>query len=76
MILLFVGMVEMIISAQWTRSVSEGRRWKSCLITLFNILIWYYVLRTVIEDLHNWKVVALYAIGCAIGTFIGTTRRK
>lgn len=76
MILFFVGIIEMIILALWTRCVSGGRRWVGSVMTVFNIIIWYFVLRALVEDINNFKIVALYALGCAIGTFIGTGSKK
>jgi len=73
MILFIVGIVEMVISALWTRYVSQGKKWIGAGITLINIFIWYYVLRTVLENINNLGIVVIYALGCSIGTFIGTS---
>jgi len=76
MSLLFVGIVEMIIVATWTKAVSKSNVVQTGLVTSVNILIWYYVLRQVVENLDNWGAIVPYTLGCAIGAMIGTVERK
>ena len=73
--LFFVGIVEMVIASLWTRYVSAGKKYIGGLITFVNIYIWYFVLRTVLENINNTTIVFVYAVGCAIGTVIGTGLR-
>jgi uncharacterized protein YebE (UPF0316 family) len=75
-ILFFVGILEMYISAMWTKKVSQGKAIISGGITFVNILIWYFVLRTVLEHLGSLGLILVYALGCSIGTIIGTRRAK
>lgn len=70
--LFFVGILEMLIVTAWTKVVTKTQILASGFITFVNILIWYYVLQTIVEDIQNWKMVILYAFGCAIGTVITT----
>ncbi len=72
MMLFFMGILEMIIISMWTRFVSESKIMASGLTTVVNIFIWYYVLQSVIDDIENINLVALYALGCAVGTMITT----
>jgi len=72
MALFFVGVLEMLIVACWTKVVSETKVLMSGAITVVNILIWYYVLNQVINDLDNFALIALYALGCAVGTMTAT----
>jgi len=72
MMLFFVGILEMLIVTAWTKVVTKTQILASGFITFVNILIWYYVLQTIVEDIQNWKMVILYAFGCAIGTVITT----
>jgi len=72
MMLFFVGILEMIIVTVWTKVVTTTKVIASGVITVINIFIWYYVLQTVVDNIHNWQLVALYAFGCAIGTAITT----
>lgn len=62
----------MIIATFWTKVVSESKILASGAITMINILIWYYVLQAIIDDINNWRLVILYAFGCSIGTAITT----
>lgn len=66
--LFFVGALEMVIVTAWTKVVTKSQVLMSGLVTIINILIWYYVLRILIEDIQNWYLVILYALGCAVGT--------
>ena len=71
MFLIFIlGVVEMFIIAYWTKTVVETRIYMSGLITVINVLIWYYVLQTFVDNLNNWYLVLGYAFGCAVGTML------
>ncbi|HBK33795.1 TPA: hypothetical protein DEP34_03170 [Candidatus Uhrbacteria bacterium] len=72
MILFFVGILEMIVISAWTHMVSETRVIASGLTTVLNILIWYYVLQSVMDNIGNVQNILLYAIGCAVGTMLTT----
>lgn len=72
MILFFIGIVEMLIVTTWTKLVMRTRILASGAVTMVNVLIWYYVLQSIVNDINNWMLVVLYAFGCAVGTVIGT----
>lgn len=72
MMLFFVGILEMLIVTAWTKVVTKNQILASGVITIINILIWYYVLETIVGDINNWQLVLLYALGCALGT-VGST---
>jgi uncharacterized protein YebE (UPF0316 family) len=71
-ILFFVGVLEMIIATMWTKTVTSKMIWGSGVVTMVNVLVWFYVLQQVIDNIHNWYVVVLYALGCSLGTVICT----
>ena len=72
MILFFIGVIEMVIISTWTKAVTETKIILSGLVTVVNVLIWYYVLETVINNITNTQVIIQYAVGCAVGTMITT----
>ncbi len=72
MLLFFIGVLEMLIAASWTKVVSETKILMSGAITLVNIFIWYFVLSQVLEDLSNITIIVMYALGCAVGTMLAT----
>jgi uncharacterized protein YebE (UPF0316 family) len=72
MLIFILGVVEMFIIAYWTKTVVESRIYMSGLITVVNILIWYYVLRIFVDNIDNWYLVVLYALGCAVGTMLSS----
>lgn len=70
MALFFIGILEMIIVTAWTKTVTKTQVIASSMVTMINVLIWYYVLQTIVDDISNWQLIVLYALGCAIGTAI------
>ena len=72
MILFFIGIVEMLIVTFWTKAVTETKVLASGAITMINVLIWYYVLQKIVDDISNWQIAALYALGCSVGTALST----
>ena len=73
MVMLFiVGIIEMIIVTVWTEMVTKARVLESGMVTIINIFIWYYVLEKVVNNIENFNLVLVYALGCAVGTMMGT----
>ncbi|MFH1661673.1 MAG: DUF5698 domain-containing protein [Candidatus Falkowbacteria bacterium] len=62
----------MLIVTSWTKLVTKTRVIASGVATMVNVLIWYYVLQQIVDDISNWHLVVLYAFGCSLGTVIGT----
>lgn len=76
MTLFFVGVIEMIISASWTKSVSKANIALTGAITSVNIFIWFYVIRVVVENLDNWFAIIPYTAGCALGAMLGAVDQE
>ncbi|MFA5358496.1 MAG: DUF5698 domain-containing protein [Patescibacteria group bacterium] len=72
LVLFFIGIIEMIIVSIWTKIVSENKVLASGVVTVVNIMIWYYVLASVVENINNFWLIIVYALGCAIGTMLTT----
>lgn len=72
MIIFLVGILEMVIVTVWTKVVTKTQVLASGLVTVINIMIWYYVLETVLNNIDRFSVIMEYAFGCAIGTMLGT----
>ncbi|MBI2039430.1 MAG: hypothetical protein HYT22_04135 [Candidatus Niyogibacteria bacterium] len=70
--LFLIGILEMLVVTAWTKSVTKAQVVTSGLITVVNIFIWYYVLETIVNDIQNFTLILAYALGCALGTMIGT----
>ncbi len=66
----------MIISASWTKAVSKANVALTGAVTTVNILIWFYVIRVVVENLDNWLAIVPYTIGCALGSMLGAVDRE
>ena len=71
-ILFFVGILEMLIVTAWTKEVSETNVLISGAITFVNIIIWYYVLQTIVENMGDWRLVLVYTFGCVSGNMLTT----
>lgn len=72
MVLFFIGIIEMVIIAVWTKVVTKNQILASGIVTMINVLTWYYVLQQILADIGNWQRVVLYAFGCAIGVVAST----
>ena len=70
MLIFTIGLIEMFVIAYWTKTVVESRVYMSGAVTIVNILIWFYVLRTFVDNIDNWQLVISYALGCAVGTML------
>lgn len=68
LMLFFIGILEMVILTVWTKVVTKTKVLASGAVTMVNILIWFYVLQTMVNDISNWKLALFYAFGCALGT--------
>ena len=62
----------MLIITAWTKAVSDTKVIASGIITFINILIWYYVLQAIVQDINNWGLAVIYALGCSLGTVLAT----
>ncbi|HCC05512.1 TPA: hypothetical protein DEP58_04410 [Patescibacteria group bacterium] len=70
MTLFFVGIIEMLIVTSWTKMVTKTQIFGSGVVTMINVLVWYYVLQVILDDIGNWTIVVSYALGCAVGTML------
>jgi hypothetical protein len=67
-----IGFLEMIIGTIWTKVVNKSQVWASGIITMIQIIIWYYVIQAIVADIHNWVIIISYALGCSLGTMLST----
>ena len=72
MILFFVGIVELAIATYWTRSVTATNVRSAGFVTGINFIIWYFVIRQVVENIDRWQAIVPYGLGCVAGSMIGT----
>lgn len=70
MALFFIGIIEMLIVTAWTKLVTRTKILASGGVTMVNVLIWYYVLQRIMDDISNWRLALLYAFGCSLGTVL------
>src|SRR3989344_351724 len=70
MLIFLIGMAEMVLSTLWTKYVQEKSVVGSTAVTIIHVFVWYYVLRTVIDQIDNLSIVLFYALGCAIGNML------
>jgi uncharacterized protein YebE (UPF0316 family) len=72
MTLFFVGAIEMIVMTIWTKVVTKNSTILTGIITTFNILIWYYVVGEVVNNLGNWTTIVSYTLGSSVGAMAST----
>jgi hypothetical protein len=76
MSLLLIGFIEMLIVTVWTKTVTKAQVIASSLITFVNVMIWFYVIQSLVQNVSNWHLAFLYGCGCALGTACATSAFK
>ena len=66
LVIFLIGMAEMVLSTLWTKYVQEKSVIGSTAVTMVHVFVWYYVLRTVIDQIDNIGIVVAYALGCGL----------
>jgi uncharacterized protein YebE (UPF0316 family) len=75
--LLFVaGLAENFINGWHTRSLAHGRGLMAFLAGTIYVLVWYVVLRSLVENLNNIWVALFYAVGSGMGSWISVHLSK
>lgn len=69
-LMFFIGILEMAISTLWTKYVAENKVLAGTTMTMVSVLVWYFMLRVVVEDITNMSIVLSYALGCGFGTML------
>jgi uncharacterized protein YebE (UPF0316 family) len=62
-----VGFIECFCSTLNTKFVVRNNRLLSFLTAFLNILIWAYVVALTVENIKNFSIIVIYAIGFGIG---------
>lgn len=70
MLIFVIGMAEMVLSTLWARYVQDKSIAGSTSVTMIHVFVWYYVLRTFIDQIDNIMIVVAYALGCGVGNVI------
>ena len=70
LVIFLIGMAEMVLSTLWTKYVQEKSVIGSTAVTMVHVFVWYYVLRTVIDQIDNIGIVVAYALGCGLGNIL------
>lgn len=65
--LFFVGIIECFLSALHTKFLQKSKKLFCFIVSFLNILIWWYVLRIMVENLTNIYMIIVYGIGYASG---------
>ena len=65
--------VDVIFGTFWIVLVIQGRKFLATIFGFFEVLIWVMVAGQVMGQLNNFSYYIAWALGFAIGTFIGMT---
>jgi len=66
-IFLIVGFLECFFWALQTKSLIKNKMINTFMFTFISIVIWFYVVSKVAENVNNIWLMLAYATGCAIG---------
>ena len=66
-IFLLVGFLEMFFWSLQTKSLIKDRMLNTFIFTFVSIVIWFYVVSKVAENVNNIWLMIAYALGCACG---------
>lgn len=69
-IFLVVGFLEMLFWSLQTKALVKDRLMNTFIFTFISIVIWFYVVSKVAENVNNIWLMLGYAIGCSIGNCI------
>ena len=64
---LFVGFIEMFFWSLQTKSLIKDRMLNTFIFTFISIVLWFYVVSKVAENVNNIWLMIAYALGCACG---------
>lgn len=69
--LFIIGGIELFLGTIDFKLTQKNRKVFSSISTYFLVLIWYLIIRTIIENIDNFYLVNIYATGCALGCYLG-----
>lgn len=72
-ILFFVGIGEEFINILYYKVGQKNYKYACGFFQMIRVFIWYYVLRTIVENLSVWYLVFFYALGGSIGDYLSLT---
>jgi len=73
-VIFLLGIVEYVLITYLTDSIAKARRLAASISVFIYIVLWFLVGREIL--LGKWWVAVVYAVGCAIGTFITCRSEK
>ena len=67
LIFLTVGFLEMLFWSLQTKALVKDRMLNTFIFTFISIVIWFYVVSKVAENVNNLWLMIAYALGCGAG---------
>ena len=61
------GFLEIFTWSLQTKSLIKNRAINTFMFTGVSVLIWYYIIENIINNLNNIWLMASYVLGCALG---------
>ena len=62
-----IGVIECFLSALNTKFLQKNKKLLCFIVSYISILIWWFVLRLMVNDINNVAIINIYAIGFALG---------
>jgi uncharacterized protein YebE (UPF0316 family) len=66
-IFLTVGFLEMLFWSLQTKALVKDRMFNTFIFTFISIVIWFYVVSKVAENVNNIWLMISYGVGCSFG---------
>ena len=70
-IIAIVGLLESFISTIYSKFRQRGKLLYTAISCITYNAVWFYMLARVLENIANWKLIAVYIIFCALGDVFG-----
>ncbi len=70
-IIAVVGLLESFISTVYSKFRQRGKLLYTAISCIIYNITWFYMLAKIVENIQNWKLIAVYIIFCAAGDVLG-----
>jgi len=69
-IFFIVGVLEMLFWALQTKSLIKDKMLHTFIFTFVSVVIWFYVVSKVAENVNNLWLMVAYSVGCGLGACV------
>lgn len=66
----FIGILEDFLSSFNTKTIQRNNQLFSFLISFISVILWYYVIVIVVDNIHKFWLIVVYATGGGLGDIV------